>query len=119
MKPQAAKAWPTRLLRKRRQRSPLLPPPVPLPPQETLCLTCTRASGRALPVPALKSRANRWLTRGNRHLCRILSTKLDTLLKVMRVINILNGIGLAFSCYFAFTVIGGSVTRFFLAVYIG
>lgn len=49
----------------------------------------------------------------------ILNAKLDTLLKVMRVVNIINACGLAVSCYFAFTVVGNSVTLFFLAAYIG
>jgi hypothetical protein len=49
----------------------------------------------------------------------ITGTKLDTLLKVIRFINIINGCLLGLSCYFAFTVVEGSVTRAFLAVYIG
>ncbi len=44
---------------------------------------------------------------------------MDVLLKIMRVVNIVNGVGLAISCFFAFTMINGSITRFFLALYIG
>lgn len=63
---------------------------------------------RACPQPAVRARSH-----------SILKARLDTILKVTRFINVLNGIGLAFSCYFAFTVVSGSITRFFLALYIG
>ena len=46
-------------------------------------------------------------------------TNKDVLLKIMRSVNILNGLLLVLACVFAFTIIAGSVTRFFLAIYIG
>ena len=51
--------------------------------------------------------------------CRIARFGMGFLLNAMRVFNVINGILLGVSCYFAFQLISGSVTRFFLAVYIG
>lgn len=50
---------------------------------------------------------------------RVTATKLTTLLKVMRVVNILNGAALGVSCFFAFSVVHHNFLHAFLAVYIG
>ncbi len=51
--------------------------------------------------------------------CRIARFSLDCLLVTMRIANLINSIALMISCVFAFSIIKGSVTRFFLSIYIG
>jgi hypothetical protein len=49
---------------------------------------------------------------------RLTDTKLDTLLRIIRIINLVNGVALGISCFFAFSVVTGMQTAF-LAVYLG
>ena len=51
--------------------------------------------------------------------CSIAKFSMSFLTNLMRVCNIINGCLLVLSCIFAFSLINGSPTRTFLAIYIG
>ena len=50
---------------------------------------------------------------------RIARFGLTCLLNTMRVFNVINGLLLAIGCYFAFQLVGTSITKGFLAFYLG
>ncbi len=89
---------------------------------------CQRAHGVAYPRASSRTHfgcANRFSPRYAARLTAALlhfsvaKTKIDTILRIMKVVNVLNGLFGIVSCGFAFSIAGKSLTAICLSFYIG